>query len=112
MSSGTVVEKRILALASTARTASETSGTFSLPGDADHVGLASDTTAYTSGSLAIQLQHSLDGVNWVDVPGATGTSGVVGVVVNFATKPVLPMLRVVATETAIIATQSVYIIYG
>ena len=114
MSAGTVIEKRIEVFASAARTASATSGGFHLPGDADHVCIAIETTAFTSGTFTAKLQQSLSGDKWVDVAGATSTAiAATGVEVKAATSPVLPMLRVVLTGASTpIATQAVYIVYG
>ena len=109
-----VVEKRIQAFASAARTATDTSNQFTIPGDAIHVGIAMDTTAYTSGTFTAKLQHSLDGVNWEDVGGATtGAISATGLKTAFASAQVLPLVRVVLTgATTPSATQSVYVIYG
>jgi hypothetical protein len=114
MSNGTVVEKRIEVFASAARTATATSGTYSIPGDADHVCIAIETTAFTSGTFTAKIQQSLTGNEWVDVAGATTTAiAATGVEVKAATSPVLPMLRVVLTGASTpVATQSVSIVYG
>lgn len=114
MSAGTVIEKRIEVFASEARTASATSSSVSIPGDADHVCIVIETTAFTSGTFTAKLQQSLSGSIWVDVAGATSTAiAATGVEVKAATSPVLPLLRVVLTGASTpIATQSVYIVYG
>lgn len=113
MSQGTVVEKRITPFLLEARTASATSGTYSLPSDADHVGIAVETTAYTSGTFVAKIQHSLTGEQWVDVAGATTTGNAVGMTVGFASTAIMPMIRVVLTgATTPIATQIVSVIYG
>ena len=109
-----VAEKRIEVFASAARSATATSAKLSIPGDAINVGIAIETTAFTSGTFTAKIQESLSGDKWVDLAGATSTAiGAVGVEVKFATKPCLPLLRVVLTgATTPIATQSVYIVYG
>lgn len=109
-----VVEKRIIALGSAARTVTETSKPFSLPGDATNVGIAINTTAFTSGTFTAKLQHSLDGATWLDVAGAVSSAvGGTGLEVDFASTAVLPLVRVVLTGASTpSATQSVAIVYG
>ena len=109
-----VAEKRQLALSSAARTATATSDSFQLSSDATDVGIAIDTSAFTSGTFTAKLQHSLDGSRWTDVAGAASSAvGATGMQVAFASTAVLPMVRVVLTGASTpSATQSVYIVYG
>lgn len=109
-----VMEKRKEVFASAARTATATSASFSLPGDATDIAIAMETTAFTSGTFAAKIQHSLTGDKWLDLPGAdTSTVGGVGLVVEHATEACLPLLRVVLTgATTPVATQSVSVVYG
>lgn len=109
-----VAEKRIEVFASAARTATATSTQVSIPSDATDIGIAIETTAFTSGTFTAKIQHSLSGDKWVDLAGATSTAiAATGVEVKFASTACLPLLRVVLTgATTPVATQSVYIIYG
>ena len=109
-----VVEKRQVLLDSTARTATATSSSTTLPGDAINVGICINTTAFTSGTFTAKLQHSLDGVNWTDVTGAASSAiAETGMEVAFASISVLPLVRAVLTGASTpIATQSVLLIYG
>jgi hypothetical protein len=109
-----VAEKRIEHFASAARTATATSAQISIPGDATSIGIAMETTAFTSGTFTAKIQHSLSGDKWEDLAGATtGAIGAVGLKTGFASATALPLLRVVLTgATTPIATQSVYIVYG
>lgn len=109
-----VIEKRILALASAARTATATSSSFQLSHDATDIAICISTTAFTSGTFTAKLQHSLDGVAWEDVAGAVSPAvAATGQVTDYATAAVLPMVRVVLTGASTpVATQSVYIVYG
>lgn len=109
-----VSEKRKVAFVSAARTATATSNHISLPGDAINVGIAVDTSAFTSGTFTAKIQHSLDGVRWVDLAGATTTAiGAVSVEVKYASTACLGLLRVVLTGASTpVATQSVFVVYG
>jgi len=109
-----VVEKRQVVLASAARTATATSDAIDLPGDAISVGIAIQTSAFTSGTFTAKLQHSLDGSVWLDVAGAVSSAvAATGMEIDFASTAVLPKLRVVLTGASTpIATQVVYIVYG
>jgi hypothetical protein len=109
-----VAEKRIEAFASAARTATATSNLISIPGDATSIGIAMETTAYTSGNFTAKIQHSLSGDQWEDLAGATtGAISATGLKTATSTATALPLLRVVLTgATTPVATQSVYIIYG
>jgi len=109
-----VSEKRIESFASAARTATATSNQVSIPGDATSIGIAMETSAFTSGTFTAKLQHSLSGDQWEDLAGATtGAIGAVGLKTGFASASALPLLRVVLTGASTpVATQSVYIIYG
>ena len=109
-----VVEKRIEAFASAARTATATSAAFLLSHDATDIGICIATTAFTSGTFTAKIQHSLDGVAWEDLTGATSTAiAATGQETKFASVPCLPKVRVVLTgATTPVATQSVFIVYG
>lgn len=101
-------------LASTARTATETSSAVSLPTDAKGVGILMNTTAYTSGNFTAKLQTSYDGgTNWSDVTTATtGAISATGSVAKYATIPCGSMVRCVLTgATTPVATQEVHVIY-
>ena len=109
-----IAEKRIEVFASAARSATATSAPVSLPGDAVNIGIAIDTSAYTSGNFTAKIQHSLNGSRWVDLAGATSTAiAATGVEVKFASVTCLPLVRVVITGASTpVATQSVAIVYG
>jgi len=110
----TVAEKRIEVFASAARTATDTSVSYTLPGDATSIGICIDTSAFTSGTFTAKIQHSLNGSRWVDLAGATSTAiAATGVEVKFASADCLPLVRVVLTgATTPVATQSVAIVYS
>jgi len=109
-----VAEKRIEVFASAARTATATSNPVSVPGDAVNIGIAMETTAFTSGTFTAKIQHSLSGSQWEDLAGATtGAIGATGLKTGFASATALPMLRVVLTGASTpSATQSVCIVFG
>lgn len=109
-----VAEKRKEVFASAARTATDTSSQFTIPGDAVNIGIAMETTAYTSGNFTAKIQHSLTGDKWEDLAGATtGAISAVGLKTAFASATALPLLRVVLTgATTPSATQSVCVVWG
>lgn len=109
-----IAEKRVQVFASAARTATATSEPVSIPGDAVNIGIAMETTAYTSGNFTAKIQHSLTGAQWEDLAGATtGAISAVGLKTAFASASALPLLRVVLTgATTPSATQSVCIVFG
>jgi len=109
-----IIEKRQEMFASAARTATATSEPISLPGNATDIAIAIETTAFTSGTFTAKIQHSLSGVKWLDLPGATSSAvAAVGLEVEHATDACLPLVRVVLTGASTpVATQSVYIVYG
>lgn len=109
-----IAEKRVQVFASSARAATATSEPVSIPGDAVNIGIAMETTAYTSGNFTAKIQHSLTGAQWEDLAGATtGAISAVGLKTAFASASALPLLRVVLTgATTPSATQSVCIVFG
>ena len=109
-----VIEKRLLVLASAARTVTATSKSFQLSSDATDIAICISTTAFTEGTFTAKLQHSLDGVAWEDVAGAVSPAvAATGQVTDYATVAVLPMVRVVLTAADTpVQTQSVFIVYG
>ena len=111
---GDIVSKRIEFFASAARTATATSEPKSLPTDATDIGIAIDTSAFTSGTFTAKVQHSLNGSRWVDLAGAVSTAiAATGIEVKFASAACLPLIRVVLTGASTpVATQSVAVVYG
>ena len=108
-----LITQRVVAFASAARTATDTSAQITLPSSAQSIAIAMETTAYSTGTFTAKIQHSLDGAQWEDVTGATtGAIGATGLKTGAASIPVLPLVRVVLTGASTpSATQRVFIVY-
>lgn len=88
-------------------TAALNSSEKNLPEHSEHAWIEVLTTAYTSGTGSIQLQHSFDGTNWYNVGGAvtvTGTGVKLLQILNAGNQSVKHLLRKVRARQTATAT--------